>query len=120
MEGDALSGHVVLVIEDEPSAAQELHDHLKCAGAIIARHDLQGAREHIQQRRLSAAVLDCHPTSRERRALIRSLRQNCVPIIFYGANPPGDVTTERGALFIEKPCSQEKIVAAVRYLLGRL
>ena len=119
MKDAALCGHVILVVEDDTLIAFDLQKNLEDAGAQVAHAGVQDALELVAQRSLSAAVLDCHPVSRERRALVRRLKQRGVPFLFYSAQPPADVTTERGAPFIAKPCPPEKIIAAVRYLLRR-
>ena len=116
-----LSGEVVLLVEDDPMTARELQRELENAGAQVARTSLLAASDYLEQRTLTtAAVLDCHPPSSERRALIRLLRKDRVPILLCSTEPPRDFTTERGALFISKPCPSEKIIAAVRYVCGRL
>jgi DNA-binding response OmpR family regulator len=119
MTNIALSGDVVLLVEELPLTTPDLQETLECAGADVLRADLSEALELAQQRSLSAAVIDCHPTSRDRRALLRRLRQRQVPFLFYSLEPPANVTTERGVPFIAKPCSSEKIIAAVRFVLGR-
>jgi DNA-binding response OmpR family regulator len=114
-----LSGDVVLLVDEPFLTTADLGTTLEYAGAEVLRVGLREALELVQQRRLSAAVIDCHPISRERRALVRDLRHRKVPIIFYSLEPPADVSTERGVPFIAKPSSSEKIIAAVRHALGR-
>ena len=120
MENHALHGQTVLVVGDELLFGRDVQESLEDAGAQVAQATLEDASGLVQQRSLSAVVLDCHPVSRERRALIRLLRQRDVPFLFYSVEPPADVTTERGAPFIAKPCPPDKMIAAVRYLLRRL
>ena len=119
MQTDALRDRVVLVVDDTSSFARDLQESLEHAGATVSCTALRDAPRAVGVWKVSIAIMDCHPPSRERRALIRRLRQDRVPFIFYSAQAPGDVTTERGAPFIEKPCPPEKMVAAVQYLLGR-
>ena len=117
MQDDALLGQLVLVVEDEPLFAHGLQQCLENAGAQVARPGLLEAPAFVQLATPSAAVLDCHPASRERRALIRLLRQCDVPFLFCSAQPPAHGTTERGAAYIIRPCPPEMLIAAVRYLL---
>lgn len=120
MQDGSLYRQVVLVVEDEPVIAQSFQEGLEHAGAEVIRAGLKEVPAFIQRRTPSAAILDSDPVSRERRAIVRRLRQLRVPYLFYGTEPRPNVTTERDAPFIAKPCPPEKIVAAVRYLLGRL
>jgi len=120
MQDRALCGRTVLVVEDELVMAQSLQEALEHAGAEVVGVGLRDAPERIQRQTPSAVVLDCHPPSAERRALIRQLRRLRLPYLFYGIEPPLNFTTERAAPFIAKSCTAEKIVAAVRYLLGML
>jgi DNA-binding response OmpR family regulator len=120
MQIGTLRDQVVVVIDDASSFAPGLQESLENAGATVARLPLQDAPKALDEGKLSVAIVDCYPPSRERRALIRRLRQEQVPFLFYSAEPPSDVTTERGAPFIARPCSPAKMVAAVRYLVGRL
>src|ERR1700694_5332815 len=94
MQEHALHGQVLLVVGDEPVFPLGLEECLEAAGAQVAQASLQDSPRFIQQGHLSAVVLDCHPVSRERRALIRLLRQRGVPFLFYSEEPPAEVTTE--------------------------
>lgn len=114
----ALGGQVVLIVEDEPLFGRALQQGLEEAGAQLARAGLREAPACVQLIRPSTAVLDCQPPSRERRALIRELRKQRVPFIFYSAEPPAHSTTERGVPFVPRPCVPEMMVAALRYVLG--
>ncbi len=116
----ALGGQVVLIVEDEPLFGPALQQGLEAAGAQLARAGLHEAPACVHLMRPSTAVLDCQPASRERRALIRELRKQRVPFIFYSQEPPAHGTTERGVPFVARPCSPETMVAAVRYVLRQL
>ena len=120
MQHGILAGQVVLVVEDDQVIAQSICKALEYAGAEVTCTILPAVTALIKQRMPSALVLDCHPVSGERRVLIRRLRHHRLPYLFDSSEPPGGVTTERNAPFIPKPCPPEIIVAAVRYLLGRL
>ena len=116
MKHDELCGQVILVVEDKPLITCDMRESLEKAGARVIQVSLQEASELLQQTNVSALVMDCRPVSRERRAFIRRLRRRPVPFLFYGVEPPADVTTERDIVFISKPCTPAKMVAAVRYL----
>jgi DNA-binding response OmpR family regulator len=120
MRTGELKGERVIVVEDEASAAAVLKNILEGAGAEVILWQLRNAPiGFIDQRNALVAVLDCQPVSRERRALVRGLRQRGIPFVFYGAEPPGHASAERDALFLAKPCPPEKLIAAMRYVLGK-
>jgi DNA-binding response OmpR family regulator len=108
----------ILVVDGGPSLAVDLKRVLEGAGAVVARGGLKEALRLAQLSRPSLTILDCHPDSAERRALIRQLRRHGLPFVLYAADPPSDASTERGALFISKPCPPARMVTAVRFLLG--
>ena len=112
-----LCGQIVLVVGEEPVRDFGPYKSLEDAGIELARASLQDAPRVVQQRSLSAVVLDCHPVSGKRRALIRLLRQRRVPFLFYSVEPPAEFSTERGAPFVARPSPPEKMIAAMRYLL---
>ena len=116
MEDDELCGQVILVVEDNPLNTRDMQENLEKAGALVLQVCLQEASELLQQTNVSALVMDCRPVSRERRAFIRQLRRRPIPFLFYGVEPPADVTTERDIVFIAKPSTPAKMIAAVRYL----
>ena len=119
MQEAALCGQVILVVEDKPLITRDMRDNLERSGARVLQVGLQDAPEFLQQINVSALVMDCRPVSRERRAFIRQLRRRAVPFLLYGVEPPADVTTERGVVFILKPSSPAKMIAALRYLTRR-
>lgn len=108
----------ILVVDDARLLAVDLREDLEGAGAHVAHVGLKDALGLAQQSKPSLTILVCHPDSAERRALIRQLRQHGLPFVLYGAEPPSEATTERGALFIAKPCPPARMIAAVRFLLG--
>ena len=116
MQDDELCGQVILLVEDKPQITHDMKESLEKVGARVLQVSLQEASELFQQINVSALVMDCRPVSRERRAFIRQLRRRSAPFLFYGAEPPADVTTERDILFIAKPSTPAKMIAAVRYL----
>jgi DNA-binding response OmpR family regulator len=116
MQDNELCGQVILVVEDKPLITRDMRESLEKVGARVLPKSLQEASEFIQQTEVSALVMDCRPVSRERRALIRQLRRRSAPFLFYGMEPPADVTTERDILFIAKPSTPAKMIAAIRYL----
>ena len=114
----ALAEQLILLIEDDRPVAQGLPEQLECMGARVIRTPLRHAAKILRERRPSAAVFDRVPTSAERRALVRLLKYFSVPVLFHGAEAPGNATTERHALFIATPCPVDKLVSAIRYLVG--
>ena len=118
LQPSALKGQIVLVVEDEPATARNLQEALESAGAevLVARNAAE-ALSRIAQFDFSAAVLDWHPEKREHRALTRWLREDGVPILFYGAaRPPDDAIAARGEPMLLKTAPPEKIISALARL----
>jgi DNA-binding response OmpR family regulator len=76
-----LSGHVVLIVEDQPVPAFNLQIALEEAGAdaIVARGPLE-AMARLSQFAFSAAIVDAG-----QRRLARDLEQRGLPIVFKTA-----------------------------------
>lgn len=119
MRGDALAGHTILVVDDQPSAGAELISALRAAGAIVDCAGCARAAVLIERPFLSAAVLDCVPLSGERRAIIRRLQERRVRFLIYSTEPPATVTSGLGAPYVVKPSPPETVVAALALMLGR-
>lgn len=119
MADDALAGHTILVVDDQPSAAAELLSALEAAGATVDCARCARATVLIERPFLSAAVLDCVPLSGERRAIIRRLQERRVRFLIYSTEPPATVTSGLGAPYVAKPSPPESVVAALALMLGR-
>jgi DNA-binding response OmpR family regulator len=119
VEGGALAGHTILLVDDQPSAAAELISALEAAGATVDCAGCARAAVLVERPFLSAAVLDCSPLSGDRRAIIRRLQQRRVPFLIYSTEPPATVTSGLGVPYVAKPSPAESVVAALALMLGR-
>jgi CheY-like chemotaxis protein len=111
-----LEGRSILLVEDVSALRSELKAALEEAGAEVACADVARAVVYVERPFLSVVVLDCAPASRERRAIIRRLRERQVPLLIYGAEPPGTVTAGQGAPFVPKPSPPQVLIAALSSL----
>jgi DNA-binding response OmpR family regulator len=102
----------------EPLIALDLKAMLEGAGANVVSANARDAAQAAECPDISAGVLDARPGSSEHRPIARRLRQRGVPFLFYATHPPDDSTTVRGAPIVLKPEHPERIIAAVRMLLG--
>jgi hypothetical protein len=93
-----------------------LDNVLANAGAAIARADLVRAIVLIERPFLSAVVLDCAPASKERRSVIRRLRDRGVPFLIYSAEEPSTITSGHGAPFLRRPSPASTVLRALASL----
>jgi CheY-like chemotaxis protein len=123
ISGDAvprknLEGRSILLVDDVSALRSELQTALEEVGAEVACADVARAVVYVERPFLSAVVLDCAPASRERRAIIRRLRERKVPFLIYSAEPPVTVTTGQGAPFVPRPSPPRVLIAALAVLAG--
>ena len=89
MSKDALGGHTILVVEDEPLIALDIARILRAAGANVLSAGFAEfglcASEHPD---LSAAVIDLHLGDGSGKAICNRLRKRDVPFVIYTAYPP--------------------------------
>jgi len=99
------------------------------SGDAVARRMLEGRsillvendsaiRAELGRPFLSAVILDCAAASRERRAIIRRLRERRVPFLIYGVEPPSTVTSGEGAPFVPKPTPPQVLVSTLAALMA--
>lgn len=86
MEKYPLSGHAILVVEDEPIIAYDIADAFEAAGATVWTADtLHKAMDLAGAERLSAAVLDFGLSDGTSEALYECLGERHVPYILHTA-----------------------------------
>jgi DNA-binding response OmpR family regulator len=113
-----LDGSSILVIENDATDSW-LDRVLEDAGAIVTRADLARAIVLIERPFLSAVVMDWTPASKERRGVIRRLRERGVPFLIYSAELPASVTAGHGAPFLRRPSPPHILLGALVLLIGR-
>ena len=115
----SLVGASVLIVEDEPLIALDLHAALSAAGAgIMAATDTAEALRLIRRNDVNAAVLDIGLGDRDCTAVCQALLHHRIPFLFH--------TGQTGATMLEawpqapvlaKPVSSQAIVARVAALV---
>lgn len=105
----------ILNVDDVFDAS--IRARLEDEGATVIDLTSESALPTVQKNHRCIAVLDWHPITGARRALLRQLRSNNIPTLLYCAEPPPLVSTGRGATFIAKPCPAAKFFAVVNALV---
>jgi len=120
-EASALTGQIVLVVEQEESLTRDLLEALENAGAeaMVARSAAE-ALSRVAQFDFSAAVLDWRPDRREHRTLTRWLREDGVRVLFHAVRPAEDGMATCGGPMLPKPAPAEDIVEALAQLVGQV
>ena len=115
----ALSGYSILIVEDEPLIALDVHAALSTSGAsLIAATRLAEARDLIRHAEVSAAVVDINLGGEDCSSVCQALSDHRIPFIFYTGNANADVIKAwPHAPVLTKPASPECILVTVAKLL---
>jgi CheY-like chemotaxis protein len=111
-----LSGRSVLIVEDEPLIALEVHAAFNAAGAsITSASDTQEALRMIDVPGLSAAVVDINLGGGEDCfAVCERLSRNGIPFVFYTGEARPDILLKwPRAPVLTKLVNKERIVEVV-------
>ena len=113
-----LAGRLILVVEDEPVVALEVHQALRDAGAkVIAAGYVESGLYTAEHPNLSAAVVDLGLGDGNGTTVCRRLRHLGVPFVVHTGYPAMLTTGEWPDVpVIKKPARGEQIVAAVASL----
>ena len=121
-----MASDVILVVEDEPKIARQVHDYLVKSGfRALVTGDGKTALEMARHERPDLVVLDLNLPGMDGLDVCRALRRTSdVPIIMLTARVELEdrlVGLELGADdYITKPFSPREVVARVRVLLRRV
>jgi DNA-binding response OmpR family regulator len=121
-----MASDVILVVEDEPKIARQVHDYLVKSGfRVLVTGDGRTALEMARHERPDLVVLDLNLPGIDGLDVCRALRRTSdVPIIMLTARVELEdrlVGLELGADdYITKPFSPRELVARVRVLLRRV
>jgi DNA-binding response OmpR family regulator len=116
--GLGLSGHTVLVVEDEPLIALDIVDAMRNAGAsVLTAHKLMDGLRLASHPDLSAAILDFGLSDGEGTELCERLNQRGVPFILHSGYEHIHDACLSG-IVIPKPASPYQLVSAVEGLLN--
>jgi len=81
---DPLRGRSVLIVEDEPLIALDLHDVLRSAGSsILAATNIKDALELIARAQICAAIVDIDLGGQDCSSVCASLTERSIPFMFY-------------------------------------
>src|SRR6185436_8410760 len=110
-----LTGTSVLIVEDEPLIALDLHAALSAAGAsIIAATKSAEALELIRIAEIGVAVLDVNLDNRDCSEICHALFQRRVPFVFYTGHPSAGLLRQWPTMpVLTKPAHTSDIVACV-------
>ena len=113
----ALTGHTILVVEDEPLVAFDVVESFKAAGAFVhAAHNLRDGMRLAAHPDLSAAVLDFGLSDGEGSALCERLNERRVPFVLHTGYTHVHESCRPG-IVIQKPAAPEQLVSAIERLL---
>ena len=113
-------GHLVLVVDDEPSIRLLCKVNLELEGyCVLEAVTLAEARRHLRDEDVHAVLLDVHVGREDGRELvqeIRSARPGCGIAFFSGSYEPEVVTGAGADAVIPKPFLPDHLIRTV----GRL
>lgn len=122
MSGQAdLSGHHILVVEDDYYLATDTARALKRAGANILGpcSTEEAARRKIAGMPLAAAVLDINLRGERSFGLARELQDRAIPFLFLTGYDQEVIPPDfHGVTRLQKPVEPEKIISALARALG--
>ena len=115
----SLVGVSVLIVEDEPLIALDLHAALSAAGAgITAAANAAEALRMIRSNAVNAAVLDVGLGDRDCTAVCQALLHHRIPFLFHtGQSNAAMLEAWPQAPVLTKPVCRDEIVAAVADLV---
>lgn len=116
----ALSGHTVLIVEDEPLIALDIAEALRDAGAsVLTAHRLADGLRLARHPDLSAGVLDFGLSDGLGTELCHALTQRGVPFVLHsGYQHVHDAC--RPGIVVAKPAAPQHIVNVIEKMLSPL
>jgi DNA-binding response OmpR family regulator len=113
----ALTGHKILLVEDEPLIALDIAEGLQAAGAsVLTAYTLRDGLRFVSEPDLSAAILDFGLSDGEAQALCERLDERRVPFILHTGYAKADVQCGSGVV-VSKPATPQELVSTVQKLL---
>ena len=115
----ALAGRSILIVEDEPLIALEVHAVFSAAGAsIVSASDTREALRTISLPDLSAAVVDMNLGSEDCSAVCKRLSDRGIRFIFYTGEARADILLKwPDAPVLTKLADKQRIVEVVAGVL---
>ena len=114
-----LLGRSVLIVQDEPLIALELHDALHSAGAsILAATTIKEALELIAYAKICAAIVDVKLGGHDCSSVCAELTKRLIPFMFYtGYSSAAALPAWPHAPAVDKPAGGRTVVDAIVQLL---
>jgi DNA-binding response OmpR family regulator len=114
-----LSGHRILVVEDEALIAFDIEYAIKDAGGIVVGPfaTVADAMAPVEQENLSAAILDVRLGAETSLPIARRLAEKGVSFLFYTAYPER-IEQSLVAQVVRKPATPDVLIGAVAALIG--
>ena len=114
-----LSGHNILVVEDDPLVLFDICQHLRSLGAYVtSAYRLPEALQFAGAPGLTAAILDHKLSSADTSAVCAILERRQIPFVVYTGYPNLHGACSKGEL-IQKPASVETLVAAMMAAIAK-
>ena len=115
----SLFGCSILIVEDEPLIALDLHAALCAVGAgIIAATDAAEALRLIRRNEISAAVIDVKLGNRDSLEVCQALFHRRVPFLFYTGHANDDLLKAWPEVPVfAKPARTSEVVACIANLV---
>jgi len=112
-------GRSVLIVEDEPLIALDLHDALQEAGAtILAATTVNEALELIAYAQICAAIVDVSLGGDDCSSVCAALAKRSIPFMFYtGYSEAPSLSQWPSAPAVGKPVEGRTLVDAISHLL---
>lgn len=118
MAGATFAGRSILVVEDEPLIALDIATSFECAGARVLRaRSLRESLCMVENRHLSAAVVDYRLADGDTSSLCERLLQRRVPFVVYSGYRELHEACRRGVC-LSKPASPGFLLSTVADLLA--
>jgi DNA-binding response OmpR family regulator len=110
----------VLIVEDDPIIALDLSRILTSAGVIVVgpATTVHVAEQLARDNAVDAAVLDVRLEVGDTIAFARDLRVRGIPFLFQTSDPRSLDGFKPKPVVLTKPFSPQRLIAAVRNLLG--
>jgi DNA-binding response OmpR family regulator len=117
LNGVALLGRSILVLEDEPLIAMEIVEAFRDAGAsVFIAHSLKDALPVADHPGLSAAVLDFRVADGDAAVVCQRLNARDIPFVLYSGREP-EPTALKGGVYVPKPTRSDDLISTVARLL---
>lgn len=117
-----LLGQSILIVEDEPLIALDVHETLGEAGAsLLAATSLGEALDMLTYAHVTAAVLDMNLGGPDCAAMCTELHRRSIPFLFYTGEPKAEIVVAwPSAPVVIKPERPEKrMVQLLERLLSK-